>query len=458
MSTPAETEQSVTIADPYRRREETRRLAALSLVGDAQGIAPPAATRMVTFESVLHIGRRGPEDSTAPSWIIKDPLVSSNHGVITKEGDGYRLIDLGSRNGTAVDGQLVKEPVKLRDGAVIFLGTQIAVFRIVSDSELTAIQAEIASPLGPVATASPAGAVVCQVLRKLAPSDCEILLTGETGVGKEVYARAVHELSGRAGRFVAINCAALPRELVESELFGYVKGAHSQARESKRGLFEEAEGGTLFLDEVGEMPTDLQTKLLRFLQDRLLVPLGATRARRLDTRVLAATSRTTAPKGSSNIGLRADLAARLGAEPIRLPPLRHRIEDIGALTAHFLGTRRCRFEPLAFQALALYGWPGNVRELEKVVSNAELLARGKDAISLEDLPAAIAQTPGRLKSQPSGAPTRPPPPTAAELEELLQRFNGNVLRVARELGRTPPLIYRWCRRFKLDPENFRPKD
>jgi transcriptional regulator with PAS, ATPase and Fis domain len=458
MSSPAETEQSVTIADQHRRREEARRVGGLFVLGDAQGIAPPPSQRLVVFDTVLHIGRRGPEDSTAPSWVVKDPLVSSQHSVITKEGDAYKLSDLASRNGTAVDGQMVKEPVKLRDGAVIFLGTQVAVFRTVTENELAAIQADIASPLGPVATVSPGTAVVCQVLRKLAPSDCEILLTGETGVGKEVYAKAVHNLSGRAGRFVAINCAALPRELVESELFGYVKGAHSQARESKRGLFEEAEGGTLFLDEVGEMPADLQTKLLRFLQDRLLVPLGATRARRLDTRVLAATSRTTAPKGSSTVGLRADLAARLGAEPIRLPPLRHRIEDVGALAAYFLGQRPLRFEPLAFQALALYAWPGNVRELEKVVGNAELLARGKPAVTLEDLPAAIAQTPGHAKAQPTGAPVRPPPPSATELEELLQRFNGNVLRVARELGRTPPLIYRWCRRFKLDPERFRPKD
>jgi transcriptional regulator with PAS, ATPase and Fis domain len=457
--TSSENEQSVTIADENRRREEARRIGGLFILGDALGIAPSPASRVVAFDTVLHIGRRGPEDSTAPSWVVKDPLVSSQHGVITKEGENYKLIDLGSRNGTAVDGQLVKEAVKLRDGAVIFLGSQIAVFRTVNDSELAAIQAEISSPLGPVATASPSGAVVCQILRKLAVSDCEILLTGETGVGKEVYARAVHDLSGRTGRFVAINCAALPRELVESELFGYVKGAHSQARESKRGLFEEAEGGTLFLDEVGEMPADLQTKLLRFLQDRLLVPLGATRSRRLDTRVLAATSRTTAPKGTSNVGLRADLAARLGAEPIRLPPLRHRIEDVGTLVAYFLGAKRgVKFEPLAFQALSLYAWPGNVRELEKVVSNAELLARGKDAITLEDLPSAIAQTPGRMKTQPVGAAGRPPPPTASELEELLQRCNGNVLKVARELGRAAPLIYRWCRRFKLDPETFRPKE
>jgi transcriptional regulator with PAS, ATPase and Fis domain len=451
-------DHSVTIVDHHRRREEARRLGALFIVGDSFAPGVPSGERVVEFDTFLHIGRRPPADASARAWVVKDQLVSSQHCVIVKEAETYKLNDLGSRNGTAVDGQLVKDPVKLRDGALIFIGTQIAVFRTMLETERDAIAAELASPLGPVPTASPEFAAVCQTLRKLATSECEILLTGETGVGKEVYAQAIHRLSGRTGRFVAINCAALPRELVESELFGYVRGAHSQARDAKRGLFEESEGGTLFLDEIGEMPADLQTKLLRFLQDRQIVPLGSTRPRRLDTRVLAATSRTTAPKAGSTIGLRADLSARLGAEPIRLPPLRHRVEDLGALIAHFLGSNLLPFEPLAFQALALHNWPGNVRELEKVMSNAELLARGTDSIALEHLPAAIAATPARLKSQPAGSAGRPPPPNAAELEAMLQRFHGNVLRVAREVGRTPPLIYRWCRRYKLDPEHFRLKE
>src|SRR4051812_46995905 len=133
MTSPAETEQSVTIADQNRRREEARRVAGLFVLGDAQGIAPPPSGRLLAFETVLHIGRRGPEDSTAPNWVVKDPLVSSQHAVITKEGDGYKLIDLGSRNGTAVDGQLVKESAKLRDGSVVFLGSHVAVFRTVTE-------------------------------------------------------------------------------------------------------------------------------------------------------------------------------------------------------------------------------------------------------------------------------------------------------------------------------------
>jgi len=256
---------------------------------------------------------------------------------------------------------------------------------------------------------------------------------------------------------VAINCAAIPRELVESELFGYVRGAHSQAAASKPGIIEEAEGGTLFLDEIGEMAPELQTKLLRFTQDRILAPVGGVRPRRIDTRLIAATSRTTAPGKSTNVGLRADLSARLGAEPIRIPPLRERVEDIGALVSYLMGERAKPFELAAFHSLCLHPWPGNVRELGKVVTSAEALARGGERIMTEHLPAVIAGAPGRVRSSPGRRASRPPP-KAVELEELMRRFNGNMLRVARELDRKPALVYRWAKRFRLNADDFRPKD
>ena len=161
------------------------------------------------------------------------------------------------------------------------------------------MKTELVTPLGPVATVSPALAVACDRLRRLAPSESELFIVGETGVGKEVYARAVHDASGRKGRFMAINCAAIPRDLVESELFGYRQGAHSTAHAAKPGLIEEAEGGTLFLDEIGEMTGEAQIKLLRFLQDRELTPLGATRPRRMDVRIVAATNRTSSLTGAA---------------------------------------------------------------------------------------------------------------------------------------------------------------
>jgi transcriptional regulator with PAS, ATPase and Fis domain len=383
-------------------------------------------------------------------------MVSGQHLAISRapEEASFELTDLSSTNGTAVDGEPVASSLRLREGATIFVGSHVMIFRTATPAELSAIYEELAQPLGPVPTVNPAFALMCRKLRRLAQSGEEVLLTGETGVGKEVYAKAIHQASGRSGRFVAINCAAIPRELVESELFGYARGAHSQAAMAKPGIIEEAEGGTLFLDEIGEMAPALQTKLLRFTQDRQLVPVGGVHPRRIDTRIVAATSRTAPPTESG--GLRQDLAQRLGAEPIRIPPLRDRLEDLGALAQYLLGDRARPFELAAFQSLCLHNWPGNVRELAKTMSSAEALARGAERIDFEHLPAAIVNAP-RLKASPARRKPRPPP-TAAELEALMRRFKGNVMRVARELDRKPALVYRWARRFGLAVEGFRSTD
>ena len=250
---------------------------------------------------------------------------------------------------------------------MLFLGSQVLVFRLYTAAELAAVSEDAAAPLTPVATLSPALALTISKLRRLARSDSEILLLGETGVGKEVFAGAVHALSGRTGKLVAVNCAAIPRELVESELYGYEKGAHSTAQARKTGLVEAADGGTLFLDEIGEMPIELQSKLLRFLQDRRFSPLGSTRVVEADVRIIAATSRVALDTGKH---LQEAMLGRLGAQPIVLPPLRERIEDLGALCAYFLRemTDGRTFEPDAFKALMLHDWPLNVRELLKVVT------------------------------------------------------------------------------------------
>jgi transcriptional regulator with PAS, ATPase and Fis domain len=450
---------SITLVPRTRRKEEQRQVPVLLIVGSTDGGLPSPDERVIPFETSLLVGRKevSNREPGAALLVLRDRMVSSQHAAITRTDDGFELRDLGSTNGTVVDGVVAQPSAKLRDGSLIFLGAHAAVFRMVSISEMAAIAAELERPLGPVATVSPALAMICGKLRKLAEAGEEVLLTGETGVGKEVYANAIHRASGREGRFVAVNCAAIPRELVESELFGYAKGAHSQAAASKPGIIEEAEGGTLFLDEIGEMAPELQTKLLRFTQDRMLVPVGGTRARRIDTRILAATSRTTAPGKPGTSGLRADLSARLSAEPIRIPPLRERIEDLGALVSYFLAERAKPFELAAFQALCLHPWPGNVRELAKVVASAEALARGGDRIMGEHLPRAIAAAPGRVRSSPGRRASRPPP-TAVELEEIMRRFNGNMLRVARELDRKPALVYRWAKRFGLNADDFRPKN
>jgi transcriptional regulator with PAS, ATPase and Fis domain len=463
---PADSLITKTIAE-RAPRDDLRLHPALLVAGNADSGAPALGEAALTFESCLTVGRRAADLVAGDAaWEVPDHLVSRAHCRIDRvgkddgHGPGFVLTDLGSRNGTFVDGQRVNgQPVPLNEGAIVSLGSAVAVFRRLTGRQLEAIRAERKRPLGPVATGSPALALVCQKLRKLAPAGSEILLLGETGVGKEIYARAIHALSGRSGGFVAVNCAALPRELVESELFGFARGAHSEARFDKRGLVEDAEGGTLFLDEIGDMPPALQAKLLRFLQDKELLALGSNRRRRIDVRVLAATNRAVlSARGPGaeldGAGLRLDLASRLGAEPITLPPLRQRIEDLGRLCALLLGPRWKRFDPEAFLALALHRWPGNVRELGMVLENALALAADDETISTRHLPEAVAHP--RVPVRPGAGKAKPrPAPDADELATLLRRFSGNVARVARELDRKAPLIYRWCHRHQLNPDSFR---
>jgi DNA-binding NtrC family response regulator len=450
--------ESITFRPRRQPTDESVPIPLLLIVGDSRGTLPPGSDRVSTFTGSLVVGRKRTSQAEPgqTSVVLSDRMVSGQHMAIARAPEGaFELTDLSSTNGTVVDGEPVQTSVRLRDGAIIFVGSHVALFRIATASQLAAIQAELARPLGPVPTINPAFAAICRKLRKLAEAGEEVLLTGETGAGKEVYARAIHKASGRPGPFVAINCAAIPRELVESELYGYARGAHSQAAMAKPGLIEEAEGGTLFLDEIGEMAPELQTKLLRFTQDRMLAPVGGLRPRRIETRIVAATSRTAPPTEAGGQGLRADLAARLGAEPIAIPPLRERIEDLGALAAHLMGERGKPFELGAFQAMCLHTWPGNVRELGKVVTSAEALAREAERIGFEHLPAAIAAAP-RIKSSPGRRRYRAPP-SPEELATLLQRYDGNVLRVARQLDRKPALVYRWAKRFGLDVDEFRDK-
>src|SRR3954468_14283622 len=376
---------------------EQRDRAVLLVGGSAEAPALPARTRLQIAGDDLFVGRRADGVPVGANVaVLDDGLISSQHARLTRGAGGFDLEDLGSKNGTWIDNQRLEDKegkVRLRDGALLFFGNHVAIFRMVSQIELEAIKAELVAPFGPVATASPALAVACDRLRRLAASDGELLILGETGAGKEVYARAVHQASGRKGRFVAINCGAIPRELVESELFGYRQGAHSTAHQAKAGLIEEAEGGTLFLDEIGEMTGEAQIKLLRFLQDRELTPLGSTRPRRIDVRVIAATNRTVpGSDGKAAGGLRDDIVARLGGAPIHLPPLRSRVEDLGVLIAHFLRANpEPKLEQPAFRALCLHGWPVNVRELEKMVPTAAIFTTAAQAIALRDLREPIAR-------------------------------------------------------------------
>lgn len=448
-------------------KNEQAETAVLLPSGRADRLDTTSRVPAVFVGDELLIGR-GSADAEPPpgQLLLEDPLVSSRHARVIRAGSCYEVEDAGSKNGTFLETARLSAsvPATLEEGARLFIGNHLFVFRRISALDIDALDEERRRPLGPVATGSPALARVCHRIRRLASAGSELFLAGETGVGKEVYARAAHAAGGRGGRFVAINCAAIPRELVESELFGYRAGAHSTASGAKPGLIEEAEGGTLFLDEIGEMGQEAQAKMLRFLQDKEITPLGATRPRRLDVRVIAATNRAVAAGVDS--GVRDDLLARLGASPLRLPPLRDRIEDLGALMAHFAAPESQAFELAAFRALALYRWPLNVRELEKVLAAAWALTEGRRPIATSDLAEALttaapaAAGPGAAGPGAAAEHRRKSPevaPTVAELETLLGKHGGNVADVARALGRQRAAVWRWIKQFGLKPERYRPK-
>jgi transcriptional regulator of acetoin/glycerol metabolism len=425
--------------------------AVLILAGHALKPLPLDRPRISIVVDEMEVGR----DRACDSWStdFDDPLLSRRHARITRATTGELFVsDLGSTNGTWVDGRCVPvgTAVALQPGAVLVMGGHVFVFRRVCHDDLAAIREDWGCPFGPVPTLSPALATLTRKLARLAPSDVDILLLGETGVGKEVHAQAIHRASRRKGPFIAINCAAIPDNLVESELYGYARGAHSTADRGKPGLLEQAEGGTLFLDEIGDMSQTAQTKLLRFLQSREVLTLGTTRARRLDVRVIAATNRPLTPDAPAE-GLRYDLAARLGPEPLGLPPLRDRAEDVGLLASHF-AKAPLEFVPEAYQALFLHGWKGNVRELEKVVTLARVLADDGVPVGLEHLPAPLA---ARVEPAPVKPSVQRKRPTREELATLLSRHGGDVAQLAREIGRQRTLVWRWLRENQLRPDDFR---
>ncbi|WP_115576122.1 sigma-54-dependent transcriptional regulator [Xanthomonas campestris] len=300
---------------------------------------------------------------------------------------------------------------------------------------------------------SPAMRTVHKRIGLAAGAELPVLITGETGTGKELAARALHHASARALRaFVAVNCAAIPLELMESELFGHRKGAFSGATSDRIGLIRQADGGSLFLDEIGDMPLPMQGKLLRFLQEGEVTPLGGNGAQKVDVRVLAATHRDLAAWASTG-QFRSDLRYRLNVVPIELPPLRERGDDILLLATHFLqsaGGAARALSPDAQRRVLDYPWPGNVRELRNVMQRCALLVRGH-TIAAGDLDEALGEPlPGDLlQPQPADAPTgtQSLPEAVAQLEKrmiqaALTQAQGNRAEAARQLGIHRQLLYR----------------
>ncbi|PPT98755.1 sigma-54-dependent transcriptional regulator [Xanthomonas arboricola] len=294
---------------------------------------------------------------------------------------------------------------------------------------------------------SPAMRTVHKRIGLAAASDLPVLITGETGTGKELVARALHRASARAAAaFVAVNCAAIPLELMESELFGHRKGAFSGATSDRIGLIREADGGTLFLDEIGDMPLPMQAKLLRFLQEGEVMPLGGRGAQKVDVRVLAATHRDLAAWVAAG-QFRSDLRYRLNVVPIELPPLRERGQDIVLLAQYFLRSGEGAARALSADAqarLLAYPWPGNVRELRNVMQRSQLLVRGHSIVAA-DLDDALEY--GAEQPMTAAPPEGTLPEAVARLEkqmiqDALAHSGGNRAEAARRLGIHRQLLYR----------------
>ena len=305
---------------------------------------------------------------------LDDPCISRRHCVIEPSAERVLVRDLGSTNGTLLNG--VRVPTaELRPGIMLTLGTTR--LRVAMD---TKVDAEI------VGESTPMQRMRAEIAR-LAAVPLPVLVLGETGTGKELVARALHDQSGRRGQFVPVNCGSLPRELIESEMFGHERGAFTGAEVRRKGFFQEADGGTLFLDEVGELPEALQTRLLRALESGVVRPVGATRESTVNVRVVAATH-VNLERAVATGQFRRDLYYRLNVATIRTPSLRTRRSDIPLLIERILQDEaaighRCRLSGDAMGALMEHPWPGNVRELKNVLRRAA--AMGGSVLAIEDL-------------------------------------------------------------------------
>jgi len=416
------------------------------MVGTGQNVT----THLVPDDGVIMVGR-------APEATIRvdDSSVSRLH-VRIHLGAVLRVEDLGSANGTKISGEKLtpNEPTVLPPGQVLEIGSS---WLMVANSPLngSTTNAVLSEKTGPDREADglivrdPAMRELHRLIERVALSDISVLLYGDTGVGKEVFARRIHMLSLRAdGPFVGLNCAALAPTLLESELFGYERGAFTGAVQTKPGLLETAQGGTLLLDEIGDMPISIQVKLLRVLEERVVLRIGGTKPRPIDVRVLSATNRhleTAIEEGS----FRRDLYFRLNGITVEIPSLRDRPSEIEPLARQFVDLAAKRqgassppeIEPAVWERLRRYQWPGNIRQLRNVMERALVLSEG-GPITVDDLP--VDTYVGPAPKGPSvpllASPALPPAPAEPDDAErvrilaALDQCAGNQTRAAELLG------------------------
>lgn len=401
---------------------------------------------------------------------LEVPAVSRRHAEIGWANGAFHVRDLGSRNGVIVNGRRVQgAPLddcdELRIGDAIFKfverdAEQYESYRL--DGSMTKGTLRRAAQPSLLVGGLQMDRIVAE-LERVAATPLSVVLRGASGTGKEVVASELHRLSGRPGRFGAVNCAAIPALLLESELFGFKRGAFSGADRDKPGLIRAADGGTLFLDEIGDMPIDAQAKLLRVLQAKEVLPLGATAPERVDVRVVSATHRDLG-KMQREGRFREDLFARLNEYEVFLPPLHERKEDVYVLARSFLARAGRPNYELSFPfmtGLLQHDFPYNVRELEACIKRSVALSEGP-ILGPQVLPEAVKEAMTDYgKSHSLVPPVRPSEPSTltvpseAELRALLVDHQGNVAAVGRELGKARMQIHRWMKRYGIAVDEFR---
>jgi transcriptional regulator of acetoin/glycerol metabolism len=402
----------------------------------------------------VEIGRGAKRETRLEGGVLRldlpDARISTRHAELLRSGPRWELLDLGSSNGSFVGAERVAR-APLEPGEVFRVGhTWLA---IVDDAGPLVGRERSGRPPWPFPTLSAELARELERLERIATAPITLLLLGETGTGKEVLARAAHGRSGRPGAFVAVNCGALPGNLVEAQLFGHERGAFSGALRDEPGFVRVADRGTLFLDEIGDLPPGAQAALLRVLQEGEVTPVGAFKPVAVDVRVIAATHRPLDAMIADG-SFRADLFARLAGFTFRLPPLRARAVDVGSLLASFVpeGEAPPQIRPDAALALLEHDYPMNVRELRQAFETAMVLAG--DVIRLAHLPEAFRAEPGATALR-SSTPPRTVTLSAedeairVELVQRLAATGNNVSQVAREMGKARQQIQRWMRRFGL---------
>jgi DNA-binding NtrC family response regulator len=437
-----------------------RDLVYVALCGDqplAGGVAveiAPGQTVVIARGPALAVERRSGEGEV---WLrLPDARVSERHAVVEHQDDELRFEDLGSLNGSFLGSEPIRS-VTVADGQTIVVGRTVLLFGRRVERPATGNAFDVAGA-PELRTLSPETARVHAILARASSSPVAVLLRGETGVGKEIAARALHALSRRAGPFVAVNCGALPENLVESELFGYRRGAFSGATQDRAGVIAAAAGGTLLLDEIGELPAAAQVKLLRAVQEREVVPLGAARGEsvRVDFRLVCATHAdldALVARGR----FRADLLARIRGLDVELPALRARRMDLGILIAALLARHggadaaSYRFDRRCAQALVEHDYPLNIRELEQALL-ALLALAGPDRLFRRE---ALAETAIGRSAQTAAPSPRDPDRVRADLLEQLSRHQGNISAVARAMRCTRMQVHRWLKRWQIDAEQFR---